>query len=167
MKISGFVYMSIFDWSLDVFELLNEMKEIYSENKINLNRILEVELWLEEKLTKISITEEEKIYKLIQKLIKILDDMNMIYYYAFNPKNEIENQLNKSKNILKNPTKKEIDLLQSQINIIQDKKILKNLIIILHKHIPSLELNEYVSIDISQITMDCFNEIKNLLITTN
>lgn len=155
-------YLTIFDWSLDVNTLIEDLIEYYNEQKTLLLICYDLGHWFEKRLTKRAVTPEEithkKVKKTTEKIVLISETYDnfsrMLAGEKFNTK--------------KSSHKKRINLedvatIQKSLEELTDENLLVGVMRILKKWIPDINIQENTSIDVMKMPRQCINELKILL----
>lgn len=165
-KIEANAYISLFDFSLDMRMLLIDCQNIHSDqNDPDCLATADMTIWFEKHINKVPRSQEEqfsmKIAKYIKKITQIRKAMSLsARSLRFNTEKLPQIETKKMNKIAPQPVVNEIQkLLKNDL----DTETQVEIAAVLRKHIPSFEIKESVVIDGSEITLNCADELREVL----
>ena len=156
-------YLTIFDWSLDINMLAEELIEYYSGQRHLMLIACDFSSWFEKRLKKKAVFKEEINNKKLQKCLKYVITMSETsdnYARMLAGEGRKKGGSHQSKKKL---TSEDIQTMQNAINQIKDDSILLGVMRILKKWMPELEIAEDTTIDLIKLPKQCIDELKVLL----
>jgi len=151
-KLGSSKYLSVFDWSLDVYELAKDIKNSYSTDKIMSYLIDDFLFWFDIKLSRRCENFKEKRIKSIEKCMLKLKKIEMAAKSIYFPKTTVSS---------------EISDLQGLIDANMDQKIQLEIYSILKKDNPLLVVNPVTYVDYESLSSGCIEDITKILKEAN
>lgn len=165
-KLQNKKYASPFDFILDVRELLFRAQEKYA-NDVNATLVLEdLSLHFERKAGSLPRSRAEKVQKLFKKDIeKFTLIRRAMSLSAYSPKSTriVPAKIPVSKS-MHGPPAPLVQEIQRLINEVTDVSVLAEMCRILKTHIPNFELTEVATIDVKNLSSQCIEDLRNLLV---
>ena len=155
-KLKNDEYLTPFDWSIDMTNLLYEFADANFEGTPKNLMAKDTLFWLNKKLSGMPKSEKEFTNKRLKKFIEVIDDciQGTKEYDAAGKNKESENE---------SITKEELENLQLMINAINDEKTLSHVVTIFSHYISDFSANGKVYIDMKKIPKNCYQEIQKLI----
>ena len=162
-------YLTIFDWSLDINTLAEELIEYYAGQRHLMLLACDFSSWFEKRLKKKAIFKEEINNKKREKCLKCVVTVSETYdnfARMLSGEKSIGGEGRKkggSHSSKKKISPEELQAMQSAINQIKDDSILHGVMRILKKWMPELEIAEDTTIDLVKLPKQCIEELMVLL----
>ena len=162
-------YLTIFDWSLDINTLTEELIEHFSNQRNLMLIACDFSSWFEKRLRKKAIFKEEIQQKQWNKCLKLVSTVadtydNFARMLSGDKSGNADNRKKSAHNSNKKKfTTEELQAMQAAINEIKDDSILFGVMRILKKWMPEAEIAEDTTIDVSKLPKQCIEELMVLL----
>ena len=162
-------YLTIFDWSLDINTLAEELIEYYSGQRYLMLLACDFSSWFEKRLMKKAVFKEEINHKKRMKCLRYVSTVAEAYdNFARMLSGEKSSGSEGRKKSGAHATKKkispeELQKMQEAINQITDEPVLFGIMRILKKWMPDTEIAENTCIDLAKIPKQGLDELMVLL----
>ena len=162
-------YLTIFDWSLDINTLAEELIEFYSGQRNLMLIACDFSSWFEKRLRKKAVFKEEIQQKERMKCLKLVSTVadtydNFSKMLSGDKSGSAENRKKSGQHSSKKKfTQEELQAMQTSINEIKDDSILLGVMRILKKWMPETEIDEDTTIDVNKLPKQCIEDLMILL----
>lgn len=153
-KLESHQYMTPFDWSIDITNLIYYFLDGYEPDSPPYLIADDTLHWLNKKLDSIPKSQDDFNNKRIRKAIKIIN----VCLSGMSEKDKF-----RESHDLTPVTSDQMDTLQRMIEEIKDPRLLDKVLTILQMNVSALEISKEIVIDRKKITKKCFNEIRNAI----
>ena len=162
-------YLTIFDWSLDINMLVEELVEYYSGQRYLMLIACDFSAWFEKRLMKKAVTKEEIAEKTRRKgaeKIRLVAETYDNFTKMLAGDKSIFSEGRKKSGQHSNKKKvspEELQAMQKAINEIKDDSVLLGVMRILKKWMPDTEIAEDTVVDVTKLPKQCVSELMVLL----